>query len=68
VITKVEALGSSGGGEGPLVHLDRNQRWTQAAKVRNVLFAEKRKERPHEVIQWDLETSSPLSQIGNWIL
>jgi hypothetical protein len=27
--------------------LDGNQRWTQAAKVRKVLFVEKRKERPH---------------------
>jgi hypothetical protein len=31
--------------------LDENQSWTQAAKVRKVLFVEKRKERLHEVMQ-----------------
>jgi hypothetical protein len=37
---------------------------TQAANVR-VLFAEKRKERLHGVMQWDLETGGLLSQVGN---
>jgi hypothetical protein len=30
-----------------VLHLDGNQRWTAAAKVRKVLFVEKRKERLH---------------------
>jgi hypothetical protein len=29
---------------GLVLHLDRNQRWTLAAKVRKVLFPEKRRE------------------------
>jgi hypothetical protein len=33
--------------------LDGNQRRTRAGKVRKVLFAEKRKERPHGVMQRD---------------
>jgi hypothetical protein len=48
--------------------LDRNQRRTQAAKVREVLFVQKRKERLHGVIQWDLETNDPMGQVGNWVL
>jgi hypothetical protein len=48
--------------------LDGNQRWTQAAKVREVLFAEKRKERLYGDMQWDPATSGPLSQVGNWFL
>jgi hypothetical protein len=38
---------------GPL--LDRNQRQTQAAKVREVLLVEKRNERVHGVMQQDPE-------------
>jgi hypothetical protein len=45
----------------PLV--DGNQRRTQAAKVREVLFAEKRKERMHGVMQQ--EAGGPLGQVGN---
>jgi hypothetical protein len=48
--------------------LNGNQRQTQAAKVRKVLFAEKRKERLHEVMQQDPETSGLLSQVENQIL
>jgi hypothetical protein len=48
--------------------LDGNQRQTQATKVRKVLFAENRKERPHGVMQQDPETSGPLSQVGNQVL
>jgi hypothetical protein len=44
------------GGEGPCSCLDGNQRQTQAAKVREVLFAEKRKERHMRGMQQDLET------------
>jgi hypothetical protein len=51
---------------GPL--LDENQRWTPAAKFKKVLFVEKRKKRLHGVMQWDLETSGPLGQVGNWVL
>jgi hypothetical protein len=61
-------LGSSGGGEGPLLCLYRNQRQSQAAKVRKVLFAEKRKERPNGLMQWDPETCSSLGQVGNRLL
>jgi hypothetical protein len=39
-----------------------------AAKVRKVLFAEKRKESLHGVMQWDLETGGALGQVGNWVL
>jgi hypothetical protein len=42
-----------------VLHLDVNQRQTQAAKVREVLFAEKRKERPQGVMQQDPETGGP---------
>jgi hypothetical protein len=63
VVAKIEAPESSGGGEGPLVCLDINNRWTRAAKVRKVLFAEKRKER-----QQDPETGGPLGQVGNQVL
>jgi hypothetical protein len=45
--------------------LDGNQRWTPAAKVRKVLFADKRKERPHGVMHRDPETGGPLGQVGN---
>jgi hypothetical protein len=31
-----------------VLHLDGNQWWTEAIKVREVLFVEKRKERPPE--------------------
>jgi hypothetical protein len=48
--------------------LDGNQRQTPEAKVRKVLFAEKRKERLHGVMKRDLETSGPLSQVGNQVL
>jgi hypothetical protein len=48
--------------------LDGNQRQTRAAKVKKVLFAEKRKERLHEVMQWDLEAGGLLSQVGNRVL
>lgn len=48
--------------------LDRNQRRTQEAKVREVLFIEKRKERLHGVMQWDPETSGLLGQVGNQVL
>jgi hypothetical protein len=46
----------------------KNQRWTGAAKVREVLFVEEKKERLHGVMQRDLETSGPLSQVGSWVL
>jgi signal recognition particle receptor subunit beta len=45
--------------------LDGNQRQSQAAKVREVLFLEKRKESLHKIMKQDLETSGPLSQVGN---
>jgi hypothetical protein len=45
--------------------LDGNQRQIRAAKVREVLFAEKRKERLCEVMQQNPETGGPLGQIGN---
>jgi hypothetical protein len=48
--------------------LDGNQRQTQAAKVREVLFVEKRKERLHGIMQQDPETGVPLGQVGNWVL
>jgi hypothetical protein len=48
--------------------LGGNQKPTRAAKVRKVLFAEKRKERPHEVMQQDLETGDLLNQVGNQVL
>jgi hypothetical protein len=48
--------------------LDGNQRQTQATKVRKVLFAERRKESLHGVMQPDLETDSPLGQFGKWVL
>jgi hypothetical protein len=57
-------LGSSGGGKGLLFVvpcLDGNQKWTGAAKVRKVLFAGNRKERPHGVR--NPGTSSPLGQV-----
>jgi hypothetical protein len=45
-------------------------RWKSKAdsisKGQKVLFAEKRKERPHGVMQQ--ETSGPLGQVGNWVL
>jgi hypothetical protein len=48
---------------GPL--LDGNQRQTQAAKVRNILFVEKRKERLNGAMQRNLENIGPLCQVGN---
>jgi hypothetical protein len=39
--------------------LDGNQRQTRAAKVKKVLFAEKRKERPQRVMQQDPELVVP---------
>jgi hypothetical protein len=41
---------------------------TRAAKVRKVLFVEKRKERLHGFMHQDPETSGPLGQLGNWVL
>jgi hypothetical protein len=49
-------------------HLDGNQRPTQAAKVRKVLFAEKRNARPHGDMRQDPETASPLVQVGGQVL
>jgi hypothetical protein len=46
----------------------RKQRWTPAAKVRKVLFIEKKKEktaRGHAIV---LETGGPLGQVGSWVL
>jgi hypothetical protein len=48
--------------------LEGNQRQTGTGKVKKVLFAEKRKERLHGVMQRDLETGGPLGQVGNWVL
>jgi hypothetical protein len=42
-------------------HLDGNQRQTPAAKVRKVLFAEKRKESPHRVTWRDRKLWTPES-------
>jgi hypothetical protein len=39
--------------------LDRDQKWTLAAKVRKVLFVEKRKKRPPGVMQWDWKLVVP---------
>jgi hypothetical protein len=47
-------------------------RWKSKAdssvKVRKLVFAEKRKEWLHGVMWWDLETGSPLGQVGNQVL
>jgi hypothetical protein len=48
--------------------LGGNQRQTGAAKVREVLFVEKKKKRQHGVMQWDPETGGLLNQVGNWVL
>jgi hypothetical protein len=48
--------------------LDGNQRQTRAAKVRRILFVEKRKEKLHGAMQQNLEISGPLGQVGNWVL
>lgn len=48
--------------------LDRNRRQAQVAKVRKMLFIEKRKERLHGGMQWDLESGGPLGQVGNRVL
>jgi hypothetical protein len=40
----------------------------QVAKVRKVLFAEKRKERPHGVMHHDPQNSGLLSQVVNQVL
>jgi hypothetical protein len=42
-----------------VLRLGGNQRWTRAAKVKKVLFAEKRKERPHVVMQWNWKAVVP---------
>jgi hypothetical protein len=47
--------------------LDGNQRWTGAAKVRKVLFAENRKERLHGVMQRDPENGVP-AESGSYFI
>jgi hypothetical protein len=49
-------------------HLDGNQRQIPAAKVKKNLFAEKRKERPHGVMQRNLEIGGPPGGVGNQVL
>jgi hypothetical protein len=49
------------GSEGPCSMLRWKSKANSAVKVRKCLFTEKKKERLHMVMQWDLETGGPLS-------
>jgi hypothetical protein len=60
-------LGSSGD-EGPCSTLGWKSKAIPAAKVKKILFAEKRKERPHGVMQQNLEIGGPPGGVGHQVL
>jgi hypothetical protein len=58
----------SSGDEGPCSALRWKSKVDSSSKSLKSLFTEKRKERLHEVMQWDPETAGSLGQVGNQVL